>query len=171
MAREDFCMHRSTWALWSLNTALGWILKRLGAWERENHQTAAAVIQKRPRVAQVSVVVVQVPEEVGPFCFKDWLSLRSCQGQTSIQKGPRIPGLVSNLCVGAEKFLALKEFPYLHSRAQLTKNSRRDESEENTERTQGSHATAAAHEKVAFWVFWVSSKDRGICLSAGGVWL
>lgn len=42
--------------------------------ERENHRTAAAVIQKRPRVAQVSVVVVQFPEEVGPFCFRDWVS-------------------------------------------------------------------------------------------------
>ncbi|KAK7796504.1 hypothetical protein U0070_015798 [Myodes glareolus] len=34
---------------------------------------------------------------------------------------------------GTEKFLALKEFPYLHSRTQLTKNSWRDEIEENPE--------------------------------------
>ena len=39
--------------------------------ERENHQTAAAVIQKRPGMAWVSVVGVQFPEEVGPFCFRD----------------------------------------------------------------------------------------------------
>lgn len=60
---------------------------------------------------------------------------------------PHIPGLASRLCVGTKVFLALEEFPFLSSRAQLTENSRSDESEENPERTQGSHA---AQPQVAF---------------------
>lgn len=63
---------------------------------------------------------------------------------------PHIPGLASRLCVSTKVFLALEEFPHLSSRAQLTKNSRSDESEENPERTQGSHAAAAAQPQVAF---------------------
>lgn len=86
------------------------------------------------------MVVVHLPEEVGTFCIRRQRGLQSCQEQASIQHAPHIPGLASSLCVGTEVFPAPVELPYLSSRAQLTKNSWSDESEENPERTQGSHA-------------------------------
>lgn len=118
-----------------------------GGRERTPHTLPnnAAVTVQSARVSQPSMVVAR---RGGDALHLETEGSPKLSGTGKYPARPHIPGLASRLCVSTKVFLALEEFPYLSSRAQLTENSRSDESEENPERTQGSHAAAAAQPQL-----------------------